>query len=171
MPRQAKQGCRVPRPRPRGDGYAGHAHPADAAPVIDFRRCPSIATEATGGADDVRRLREWPRLPSTRNVLRISMHVINSIQLLGPEFQWPLHHHLQAGALRDDDLVATGEERIDQAAGDSGKTADSRCRAWAPAGRTTDDAASGANDTALGDVAHILTLVAGLLDNALLALD
>ena len=98
-------------------------------------------------------------LPSSRNVLRISAYVINSVQLRGLQLQRTLHHHLQAGALRNDDLVAAREQRIDQCTGHAGETADRRSRTRASAGRASDDTARGANDPPLAMLPTSLPLL------------
>src|SRR5215469_1973174 len=122
MPPRAIRGCPAPTQRPHDVGSVVWLYRAGVDPAIGFPGFPSIATETTGWAESMRRLRKRLHLPSSRNVLRISMRVINSGQLGGLKLQWTLHHHLQTGALRDDNLVTSSEKRVDQTTGHARKT-------------------------------------------------
>src|ERR1700733_9993748 len=141
MPQRARREYRGSRRRRRDCACGAPLCRADAVPANGLPDSPSIATKATGGTDDVRKLREWLRMPSTRNVLRIAAHVTNAVQLRGLQLQRTLHHHLQAGALRYDDLVAAREQLIDQCTSHAAETADRCSRTRTSAGRSPDDTA------------------------------
>src|ERR1700753_3945840 len=135
MPRRARREYRASTRPLRGCACGAPLCRADAVPASGLPDSPSIATKATGGTDDVRRLRERLRLASTRNVLRIAMHVTNAVQLRGLQLQRTLHHHLQAGALRYDHLVAACEQRIDQSSSHAAESVNRCSRTLTSAGR------------------------------------